>query len=74
MNLHMNVILQCVTDVTYSRGWSHRFHRLMLSRVKPIHALVEKTIHDLETAEQKMKSLDSKRLVSRNLCSSLVFI
>jgi hypothetical protein len=42
----------------------------MLSRVKPIHALVEKTMHDLEVAEQKMKSLESKRLV----CVSLLFI
>jgi hypothetical protein len=36
----------------------------MLSRVKPILALVQKTMHDLEAAEQKMKSLESKRLVS----------
>ncbi|XP_023931015.1 dynein beta chain, ciliary-like [Lingula anatina] len=38
-----------------------RYHRMMLSKVKPLHAKVEQTTQAVDNAEQKMNQLENKR-------------
>ena len=41
-----------------------RYHRMMVSRVKPLHAKVEQTTQAIDNAEHKMMILENKRKVS----------
>jgi dynein heavy chain len=40
-----------------------RYHRMMLSKVKPLHTKVEQTTQAVDNAERKMSSLANKRKV-----------
>jgi dynein heavy chain len=41
-----------------------RYHRMMISKVKPLHQKVEETTTAVDEAEHKMATLENKRKVS----------
>jgi len=53
----MNHILEFVHFNIY------RYHRMMISKVKPLHQKVEETTQAVDDAEHKMATLENKRKV-----------
>ena len=45
----------------------NRYHRIMISKVKPLHKKVEETTQAIDNAEHKMNVLENKRKVFAKL-------